>query len=211
MVTTRATMPSNNSTDQERTIKVLMFTVTEALAESLFNWSNVLVAFGALLGLVGVIGIFAMGAAKERFVNERISINERETARANERTAKAALKTEALRWAMMPKMFPTTGGGDPELEAKYNALKAFSGTKVLILMTEQSATLASEISSALTTAGWSVTQQYMPDLVTREGVHVYSGPWQRDLPEKRDRAWEAAEALNQLFNLVRLKLWHQPI
>jgi hypothetical protein len=201
----------NSSAPQERRVKVLMFSVTEALAVSLFNWSNVLVAAGAFLGLLGVIGIFAMGGAKEQFANERISANERETALAKELTAKAELRTEALRWAMMPKMFPTTGGGDPELEAKYNALKAFSGTKVLMLMTEQSATLASQISSALTAAGWSVTPQYMPDVVTREGVHVYSGPWQPDVPEKKDRAWEAAEALNQLINLVRRKLWHQPI
>jgi Tfp pilus assembly protein PilX len=68
-------------------VKVLMFTVTEPLAVSLFNWSNVLLALGTVLVLIGIIGIFAMGAAKERFSSERISSNEAETDR-----AKAALE-----------------------------------------------------------------------------------------------------------------------
>jgi hypothetical protein len=82
-------MESKQTATKPRTVKVLMLTVTESLASSLFNWSQVILAVGAAAVLLGTIGAFAMGFAKEQFANERIAVNEAETASAVEGASKA--------------------------------------------------------------------------------------------------------------------------
>jgi hypothetical protein len=94
-----ATIERNSKAKTPRTTKVLIWTVTEPLADFLFGLSNVVLVVGAAAVLVGTIGAIAMGGAKERFSNERISANEAETARANERTAHLEHESEVLRGA----------------------------------------------------------------------------------------------------------------
>ena len=73
---------SQQTKTKPRTVKVLMFTVTESLANTLFLLANIVLIAGAAAVLIGTIGAIAMGSAKEQFANERISANETETARA---------------------------------------------------------------------------------------------------------------------------------
>jgi hypothetical protein len=95
---------SQQMATKPKTVKVLVLTVTETLANTLFAWSNVLLIAGAAAVLIGTIGAIAMGSAKEQFANERISTNEAETARAKadaetakEGAAKANARTEEAR------------------------------------------------------------------------------------------------------------------
>jgi hypothetical protein len=80
---------SITTTNNPRTVKVLIWTVTEPLANSLFFWSNALLIVGAAAVLIGTIGAIGMGAAKEQFSNERIAANESLTALANAEAEKA--------------------------------------------------------------------------------------------------------------------------
>jgi hypothetical protein len=80
-----------------RTVRVFMWNVSPSAADFLFDLSNVVLIIGAAAVLFGTIGSIKMGAAKEYFSNIRISDNERETAKANERAEKLANETEQLR------------------------------------------------------------------------------------------------------------------
>jgi len=94
-----ATTDSATTAKKPRTVKVLMWTVTEPWADFLFNLANVVLIVGAAAVLLGTIGAIAMGAAKEHFSSERISANETETARANESAAIANKLAETERLA----------------------------------------------------------------------------------------------------------------
>src|SRR5262249_45545719 len=94
-----------------RTARFLMFSVTESVADFLFNLSNIVLILGAAAVLAGTIGAITMGLVKEQFSNERIAANERETARAkadaeiakegaakaNQRAAEAQLELERIK------------------------------------------------------------------------------------------------------------------
>lgn len=85
-----------------------MLTVSEALADTLFNWANVLLAAGAAAVLIGTIGAFAMGSAKEQFANERISANEAETNRAKSDAAQANARALEAQLALAQFRAPRT-------------------------------------------------------------------------------------------------------
>lgn len=87
----KTTTPDGTETPlNARAMKVLMFTITEPVANALFGVSNILLIMGAVAVLVGTIGVAVMGSAKEQFSNERISENEAATQQA---VAKAATAT----------------------------------------------------------------------------------------------------------------------
>lgn len=81
-----------------RTVRVLMWDITSAWADFLFNLSNIILLIGALAVLLGTFGSIKMGAVREQFANERISANEAETARsiAESDKAKVAALTAQL-------------------------------------------------------------------------------------------------------------------
>jgi hypothetical protein len=66
-----------------------MFELTESAANSMYNWANVLGVIGAVLVLLGAIGFFWGGNARDRFFDQRMSDNVRKTAEANESAARA--------------------------------------------------------------------------------------------------------------------------
>ena len=109
-----------------RTVKVLMLTVTEPLADLLFTLSNVVLVIGAAAVLIGTIGAIAMGGAKERFADQRISDNEVKAAKANARANEAALELAKYK-------APRTSLLTPEkIQTLVSSLSAFKGQSVSI-------------------------------------------------------------------------------
>lgn len=68
-----------------------------SLANTIYFIANILLVFGAVLALVGTMGIFWSGNLRERYADERIAINEAQTAHAKAEAAKAQLETERLK------------------------------------------------------------------------------------------------------------------
>jgi hypothetical protein len=105
------------SAKKPTTVRVLMFDVTPESANFWFDAFNVLLFLGAFAVAVGTYGSIRMGTAKERFSDERISANEKETARAiadsdiakegtaraNERIAELNNETVKLRQQLEPR------------------------------------------------------------------------------------------------------------
>jgi hypothetical protein len=155
-----------------RTVKVLMLTVTEPLANVLFGWANVVLIFGAAAVLVGTIGAIAMGSAKEQFSNERISANEAETARAKEAAAGANARAFEAQLALASFRAPRTLSA--EQQAAITAVAArHKGTPIDIFMAGDSADirpLAETFARLLKNGG-----QWQPEFWTWVGV----GPIER--------------------------------
>ena len=63
-------------------MRVLMWNVSSAWADLLFDVSNWILIGGAFAVFIGTIGSITMGTAKEYFANERLSANETATERA---------------------------------------------------------------------------------------------------------------------------------
>lgn len=87
-----ATSARKETDKNPSTQRVLMWNVSSTLADTLFNWANVVLVIGAAMVLIGTIGSIQMGAVKEHFAEIRISDNERatKTAIAESDVAKAA-------------------------------------------------------------------------------------------------------------------------
>jgi hypothetical protein len=76
------------ATAKARTVKVLMFTVTEGVTDLLLTIFNGVAILGAAAVLIGAIGSAFAGGAKAQFVSESIRANEAETARAKAEAAR---------------------------------------------------------------------------------------------------------------------------
>lgn len=166
-------------------MRVLMLTVSEPLANLLFNWSNVFVAVGAAFGLIGVIGIFAMGAAKEQFSNERISANEAAAERAkadaeiakegaasaNARAAEANEKAKqaelALEQFKAPRLLTEQQMSD--IAARMASFKGFRAVLGAVPASEKNTSFLNQILSALRNAG-------VDAFINNEGVNAELNP-----------------------------------
>ncbi|VVM99871.1 hypothetical protein PS659_03299 [Pseudomonas fluorescens] len=65
--------------------------ITPQLADSIYSWSHTFLVIGAVLALVGTMGAYWSGGIREKFADERIALNEVETARAKRDAAEANL------------------------------------------------------------------------------------------------------------------------
>lgn len=111
-----------------------MWNISSSLADTFFNWSNVILIVGAAMVLVGTIGSIKMGGIREYFADLRISDNERATkaaiaesdvakataAEANARALEARLELEKYKAART-----LTAAQQTSIES---ALKTYSGT-----------------------------------------------------------------------------------
>jgi hypothetical protein len=88
-----AAMTTSNQTaamdTKPKTVRVLMFDVSLPWAEFWYDAFNVLLFLGAFAVAVGTYGSIRMGYVKERFSDERMSANEKETKRAVAESDKA--------------------------------------------------------------------------------------------------------------------------
>lgn len=66
-----------------------MFDIPISLANKIYATSNVILVLGAVMALVGTIGIFWSGGIRDRFSEGRIAFNEAETAKAKSEAASA--------------------------------------------------------------------------------------------------------------------------
>lgn len=88
---TRAIAPTMTNTTKPTKLKKIMsiFDISENAANVIYNVSNLLVVFAAIVGGTGAIGLFWSGGVREKYADRRASDNERLTAQANEAAAKA--------------------------------------------------------------------------------------------------------------------------
>lgn len=77
-----------------------MFNITSTAADAIFTYANILLVVGAVLAVVGTVGVFWSTGIRERFADERIAANEAETARAKADAAQARLEQERLKAQM---------------------------------------------------------------------------------------------------------------
>jgi hypothetical protein len=75
-------MATRQANTNPRTAKVLMWNVSEPIADLLFQTSNALLIVGGLLVFVGTIRSITMSAAKSYFTDTRLTANEAATERA---------------------------------------------------------------------------------------------------------------------------------
>lgn len=80
--------------------KKSMFSISASVVDTIYTLSNILLVIGSTLALVGTIGAIWSGGILEKFSDERISLNEAETAKAKAETAKAFLEQERLKSLM---------------------------------------------------------------------------------------------------------------
>jgi hypothetical protein len=99
MAATTANEPSTITSAKPRRLMVDMFNLSQKAADTAFSVFNILSIIGAALVFVSVIRIFWSSGIRERFSDERIARNEKETAQANERAANAELETAKARLA----------------------------------------------------------------------------------------------------------------
>lgn len=74
-----------------------MFNISLSLANSIYVVANIILVCGAVLALVGTIGVVWSGGIREKYADERIASNEAATARAKAEAAKAQLESERLK------------------------------------------------------------------------------------------------------------------
>jgi hypothetical protein len=159
---------------KQRTVKVLMFTVTESLAASLFNWSQIVLAVGAAAVLIGTIGAFAMGFAKEQFVNERIVLNEAETARAKADAAQATARAEEARLET-EKLKAPRGLSSEQRRLLVEALKSAPKGRVVVkpnFQDMEATQFAKQISSAFNEAGFSGVGDAPLEIISTERAGI---------------------------------------
>jgi hypothetical protein len=132
-----------------------MWTVTEPTAGFLFNLSNVVLICGAVAVLIGTIGAFAMGAAKEQFANERISANEAETARANAEAAQANESAAQAQLALAQLKAPRTLSMEQQQRIRA-VISPYAGQQYALSVGSgtEPANLLCVVDRVLTAAGW---------------------------------------------------------
>lgn len=171
-----------NPARNTKTVKALMFEVTEAQASFLFSLSNTLLAVGGLLVFVGTIGSIAMGAKKEFFANVRQSENEAEIARALESAAIANERAEAerLERARLEQQIAPRRLTIEQQVALIEALAPMGTTRVFVASYTsdvEAGVLAEQLTRALTAAGLIVTNKvgrFFPVGPFLSGIHVMS-------------------------------------
>jgi hypothetical protein len=77
-----------------------MASLTPQLADTIYSWANACLVVGAVLALVGTMGAYWSGGIREKFSDERIAVNEAETARAKADAAQANLEQARLKLEM---------------------------------------------------------------------------------------------------------------
>lgn len=116
------------------THRVFMWNVTPSLADTLFNWSNLVLIIGAAMVLIGTIGAITMSSVREYFADLRLSDNERATknaiaesdvAKASAATANARALEARLELEKYKAGRTLTAEQQKSIES---ALRAFSGT-----------------------------------------------------------------------------------
>lgn len=158
-------MPKVTTKQRPRTVKALMWYVTEPTASFLFSVSNVALIIGATAVLIGTIGSILMGAAKEQFSNERISANEAETAHAKEAAALAIQKAEQERTGRMqlelklaPRRLSATQSAVIARElkpiAQASGFVKQHASVIAIPETNEANNFAMDLSAAIANAGW---------------------------------------------------------
>jgi hypothetical protein len=142
---------------------VLMFDVTLPVAEFWFSLSNLTLVVGVILVAVGPYGVVVKGSAKEHFADERISANEKETARAKESAAQAdARAAEANQKAQeasleLARLKAPRGLTLEQRDRIVDKLKQFSGTEYDITVSDTDPEILNfvfTIEVVLSTAGW---------------------------------------------------------
>jgi hypothetical protein len=151
-----------------------MFDVTPDGADFWFDAFNVLLFLGAFAVAVGTYGSIRMGSAKERFSNERISANEKETARAiadsdiaKQGAAEANARAVEAQLALEKFKAPRKLSSEQQA-AIVGKIRKFSGQKfdmALNAADPEAAALQQTIESMLTLAGWQQVDWRGGDLV----------------------------------------------
>lgn len=187
-----------------------MFTATPSTADFWFLLSNLALILGAIIVAVATISSFIFSGAREHFANERIAVNEAETARANEsaaladeRAAEATLKaneTDLARVRLEERLAARhlTKG---QIKAISEAMKPWSalasGTRQSVAVfafppSFESSSLTEQILTALGNAGWSLNRYpvtYGLPVTAVLGIGIL-------VPMSNNRAHKVADALS---------------
>ena len=148
-----------------RTVRVLMWNVSEHLANVLFDISGLILIVGAVAVAIGTYGSIKMGAAKEYFANERISANEADTERAKadaeiarEGASKANARAASAELALAKFRAPRLLTREQRIQISTRLL-AFRGTKFdagISSSDSEMVTFFSLLGSALKEAQWTL-------------------------------------------------------
>ncbi|MDD5006705.1 MAG: hypothetical protein PHS93_09795 [Candidatus Omnitrophica bacterium] len=177
----------NSNPKKEKRFKA-MFDISLSSANRIYAVASAFAIIGAVFTLGGVIGAIWSGSIRERFANERISNNEKETAtakavaaKANERTAE--LENEAAKTALQlekEKMqrLELEQAVAPRIMEQYqssNALKKFSNVTAIIssIPDIEARRTAAQINATLNMAGWKTKLiPFDPQQIFQDGVIV---------------------------------------
>jgi len=172
-----------------------MFDIPISLANKIYVYSNVILVLGAVMALLGTIGIIWSGGIRERYSDERISDNEVKTALAVENSeyakeraaqlekeaAQARLETETLKrqfaWRRLnEQQFKIISAGLSKMKTKKQVVLS------AIASDPESMTFASDIQHAMNNGGFKVTIR--PSVIFGKkpsvGIEI-SGPDKEDL------------------------------
>jgi hypothetical protein len=76
-----------------------MFNISQNAADSIFSYSNIFLIIGTTVLLIATVGVIYSSSVREKYINERIALNERlalvakaDAAKANENAAKSNLR-----------------------------------------------------------------------------------------------------------------------
>jgi hypothetical protein len=108
-------------------MRILMWNVSSAWADFLFDVSNWILIGGAFAVFIGTIGSITMGTAKEYFANERLSANETATERAKADAERAKADAEIAKerpTRLNAPLKPTLGLPKPDLNWQSFGLRA---------------------------------------------------------------------------------------
>jgi hypothetical protein len=156
MATATAGSENKQITTKPKTVKVLMFTLTESVANTWFGVSNIVLIVGAAAVLIGTIGAIAIGSAKEQFSNERISANEAETERARAEAASANARAEEARLELAKLKAPRLLS-DAQIAAVAERARAFANVRFdmsVITGDPEAMMLLRSIADSLKQGGW---------------------------------------------------------
>jgi len=123
-------------------------------ADRAFGAANLLLILGAVLVLVGTIGVVWAGGIRERYADERISKNETDTAHANERAAEAndrAAQADLARAKLEDRMKPRSLARPDLLQS---AVSTFTNETLFIWCDTDQQPFAFQIWGAVRSAHW---------------------------------------------------------
>ena len=194
-----------------------MFDVSLSAANLWFDLSNFALFIGAILVTLGTIGVFKMGAIKEKYADERISFNEGETAKAKATASKADENAEIVkqsnlvlqtdlereriaRLKLENQLAPRHLDIDRKI-ALIEALKPFAGQKIEIMVPagdSEASDYATEFEAIFKAAGWNASGGISQGMFTvpQRGVTPMISDRDKDAPSPA--ATRLAEAFNSL-------------